>query len=124
MVRTGRQSVTHVTTSGRPCRSVSHRLGSSAEALQDTFRIDRLKSGSKTMEAASRPAFEPLADLPVEEPFGLTGTTSQAGGARPSPSTSTPASTTASPPTLPAKGPLDSDEDLLAHGALLDLGPE
>ena len=43
-------------------------------ALQDTLRIDRLDSGSKTMEAASRPAFEPLADLPVEEPMGFSGT--------------------------------------------------
>src|SRR5712671_538052 len=73
------------------------------------------------MEPASRPAFEPLADLPVEEPFGLNGTASPAGAG---PSSSTPASATAHSPTAPSKGLVDPDEDLLAHGALLDLGPE
>src|ERR1700730_17791955 len=108
--------------SGRPCRSVSHRLGSSAEALQYTVRIDRLDCGTKTMEAASRPAFEPLADLPVEEPIGFavegapTGPTSS--------STATPPSTSASATTPTSQSPMDSDEELLAHGALLDLGPE
>src|SRR5258705_6006230 len=70
------------------------------------------------MEAASRPALEPLADLPVEEPFGLNGTASQVGRARPPPSTAT-----ASPPT-PSKGPTNPDEDLLAYGVLLDSGTE
>src|SRR6266852_413996 len=115
MDRTGRQSVTYVTMSGRPCGSVSHRLGSSAEALQDTLRIDRLDSGSKTMEAASRPAFEPLADLPVEEPFGLAGKGSPSGRTS---STATPPSTSASAATPTSKSPMDSDEDLLAHGAM------
>src|ERR1700730_5222946 len=105
--------------SGRPCRSVSHRLGSSAEALQYTVRIDRLDCGSKTMEAASRPAFEPLADLPVEEPVGLSGTGSPMG--RTSPAT-TPPST--SVPPVASTGILDSEEDFLAYGSLLDLEPE
>src|SRR6266702_7332724 len=76
------------------------------------------------MEAASRPAFEPLADLPVEEPFGLNGTASQPGSGRPSSSAAVPATTAASPPSAPSMGPMDSGEDLLAHGVLLDLGPE
>src|ERR1700730_3767473 len=111
----------HVTMSGRPCRSVSHRLGSSAEALQATVRIDRLDCGTKTMEAASRPAFEPLADLPVEEPIGLAVKGSPTGRTS---STATPPSTSASATTPTSQSPMDSDEELLAHGALLDLGPE
>src|SRR5438045_1390790 len=66
--------------------------------LHDTSRIDRPDAGSKTMEAASRPKLEPLADLPVEEPIGPTVSS------------------------VSAKSPsLDSGEDLLSHGALLDL---
>ena len=36
----GRKSVIRVTLQARLSRSVSHRLGTSAMALQDTFRID------------------------------------------------------------------------------------
>ena len=61
------------------------------------------------MEAASRPNFEPLADLPVEEPMGM---------AMPAP-VSAPAAAAAaqSAPVRP-----DPEEDLLSHGALLDMG--
>ena len=111
--------MTGVANSGLARRFVSQRLGTSPSALQDTFRIGRPESGSKTMEAASRPAFEPLADLPVEEPFGLNGSASQVGGARPS-STASPASP---PPASPPTAPMESDEDLLAHGVLLDMSP-
>src|SRR3954469_22443578 len=43
----GQKSVIRVTLQVRLSRSVSHRLGTSAMALQDTFRIDLPESGSK-----------------------------------------------------------------------------
>jgi len=73
------------------------------------------------MEAASRPAFEPLADLPVEEPFGLGW---KGGALRRHLFYSNTAITSASSSGRHFKSPMDSDEDLLSHGALLDLGPE
>src|SRR4051794_5483844 len=81
------------------------------------------------MEAASRPPLEPLADLPVEEPFGVNGSASKAEGAN----SSSPAAsrgpggtsaTAASTPNPTSAAPTDSDEDLLAHGVLLNLDPE
>src|SRR5579862_8316972 len=63
------------------------------------------------MEAASRPALEPLADLPVEEALGAP--------AVPPPLVPPPPSRSAT-----SKRPSDLEEELLAHGALLDLGPE
>src|SRR5438270_11465281 len=74
------------------------------------------------MEAASRPALEPLADLPVEEPFGLSGTASKGEGPHPSSPGPTGASVAAAnTPTSASAGLRDSDEDLLAYGALLNM---
>src|SRR4051812_36423717 len=69
------------------------------------------------MEAASRPDFEPLADLPVEEPLGMglpSGRTSS----------STPATTPVPSATAAQGSSLDFGDDLLSHGALLDLGAD
>src|SRR4051812_3414776 len=68
------------------------------------------------MEAASRPEFEPLADLPVEEPMGM---------GLPSGRSSTPAASAPAIAAAASKSSLaDADEDLLSHGALLDLGAD
>src|SRR3954471_10270052 len=68
------------------------------------------------MEAASRPEFEPLADLPVEEPMGI-GLPSKRSSSTPSAPAPSVAAAAASKRSL-----ADTDEDLLSHGALLDLG--
>src|ERR1700733_10733007 len=60
------------------------------------------------MEAASRPKLEPLADLPVEEPMGPTVSS---GSAKRSSLDSGSLDS----------GSLYSGDDLLSHGALLDL---
>lgn len=62
------------------------------------------------MEAVSRPDFEPLADLPVEEPIAK-GLPSGHGSSMSAPVAS-----------AVKGGNLDSDDDLLSHGALLDSG--
>lgn len=74
-------------------------------------------SGSKTMEAVDPAFFEPLTDLPVEESFAGGETGSQAGGGHPS-------AAAAARSAAASKGTMESDEDLLAHGALLEMGAQ
>src|SRR5262249_14616423 len=77
------------------------------------------------MEAASRPVLEPLPDLPVEEAFGLDAVEAPLGRDQ---TTSPAAGTPSSPPengVPPVTRPqIEGDEELLAHGILLDLDPE
>jgi hypothetical protein len=76
--------------------------------------------GSNIMEAASRPVFEPLADLPVEEPFGMGGSASPVAGGRTTPASPSTSSTAASGSPTSSNERMDLEEDLLSHGALIE----